>query len=64
MVSPGLGTVVEGQAIDVNEGDMERGRLFVKVVEVKDLDLPLPSRKFFSKLKLFERKPLMITRRT
>jgi hypothetical protein len=29
------------------EDGVERGRLFVKVVGVKDLDLPLPQRKFY-----------------
>ncbi|KIW00608.1 uncharacterized protein PV09_07805 [Verruconis gallopava] len=46
-VSAGLDTVVEGQALageaDVEDG-VERGRLFVKVVGVKDLDLPLPQK--------------------
>jgi hypothetical protein len=47
-VSAGLDTVVEDQAMS-GEGDyeegIERGRLFVKVVGVKDLDLPLPQSK-------------------
>ena len=44
-VSNALGTVNENQAttgIEVHEDGAERGRLFVKVVGVKDLDLPLP----------------------
>ena len=46
----GLGTVVEdqimshGQDYDFEDG-AERGRLFVKVVGVKELDLPLPQSK-------------------
>ncbi|KAF2144142.1 uncharacterized protein K452DRAFT_223987, partial [Aplosporella prunicola CBS 121167] len=38
-VSSGAGDM---SMIDENEENMERGRLFVKVVGVKDLDLPLP----------------------
>ena len=44
-VASGLGSVTEDEsAQDVEEigEDGERGRLFVKVVRVKDLDLPLP----------------------
>ena len=44
-VSNPLDTVNENQAstgIEVHEDGAERGRLFVKVVGVKDLDLPLP----------------------
>ena len=44
-VSAGLGTVDENQAapdVEVHEDGAERGRLFVKVVGVKDLDMPLP----------------------
>jgi hypothetical protein len=48
-VSAGLDTVVEDQAM-TGEGDfedgVERGRLFVKVVGVKELDLPLPQSKY------------------
>jgi hypothetical protein len=47
VVSSGLGTLVEGQMMEQVEEGMERGRLFVKVVGLKDLDLPLPSRKYF-----------------
>jgi hypothetical protein len=51
-VSAGLDTVVEGQAMteegDVEDG-IERGRLFVKVVGVKELDLPLPKSKYPSR---------------
>jgi len=40
----GLGMVAEDETqVDPNEGENgERGRLFVKVIGVKDLDLPLP----------------------
>ncbi|KFY63006.1 hypothetical protein V496_04278 [Pseudogymnoascus sp. VKM F-4515 (FW-2607)] len=39
----GLGMVAEDAQVDVNEPDNgERGRLFVKVIGVKDLGLPLP----------------------
>ena len=44
-VASGLGSVTEDEsAQDIEEigEDGERGRLFVKVVRVKDLDLPLP----------------------
>jgi hypothetical protein len=44
-VSAGLGSVEEDQAVEENEDveeGTERGRVFVKVVGVKDLDLPLP----------------------
>ena len=47
-VSNPLDTVNENQAsagIEVHEDGAERGRLFVKVVGVKDLDLPLPQGK-------------------
>ncbi|EAS35493.2 GTP binding protein [Coccidioides immitis RS] len=53
VVKDGLGSVdetdVNGQADDMEDGK-DRGRLFVKVVGVKDLDLPLPrgERSFFS----------------
>jgi hypothetical protein len=40
-VAGGLDSVEEQNAEDCEEG-IERGRLFVKVVGVKDLDLPLP----------------------
>ena len=47
-VSAGLDTIGEDQAVngdgDVEDG-IERGRLFVKVVGVKELDLPLPQSK-------------------
>ncbi|KAF2400846.1 DUF1709-domain-containing protein [Trichodelitschia bisporula] len=44
-VSNNLGTVVEGQMMGVEEMEegAERGRLFVKVVGVKNLELPLPT---------------------
>jgi hypothetical protein len=39
----GLGMVAEDTQVDVTEPDNgERGRLFVKVIGVKDLGLPLP----------------------
>ena len=44
-VASGLGSVAEDEGIAQNEeigDDGERGRLFVKVVRVKDLGLPLP----------------------
>ncbi|OCL13248.1 DUF1709-domain-containing protein [Glonium stellatum] len=43
-VQAGLSTVVEGQQMAGEDPDdgTERGRLFVKVVGVKDLDMPLP----------------------
>jgi hypothetical protein len=43
-VSSALDTVVEDQTLGQEETDdgFERGRLFVKVVGVKDVDLPLP----------------------
>ena len=44
-VTAGLDSVAENEALDSTEEigeDGERGRLFVKVVRVKDLDLPLP----------------------
>jgi hypothetical protein len=47
-VSGALDTVVEDQPLgqeEVDEG-FERGRLFVKVVGVKDVDLPLPQSEF------------------
>ncbi|KAF2686383.1 DUF1709-domain-containing protein [Lentithecium fluviatile CBS 122367] len=40
-VAGGLDSVAEGEMDEFEEGQ-ERGRLFVKVVGVKDLDLPLP----------------------
>jgi hypothetical protein len=43
-VTGGLDTVGEGDAEQFEDG-AERGRLFVKVVGVKDLDLPLPKSK-------------------
>lgn len=43
-VTSGLDSVAEG-ADDFEDGE-ERGRVFVKVVGVKDLDLPLPKSKF------------------
>lgn len=48
----GLGTVVEdqimshGEDFELEDG-IERGRLFVKVVGVKELDLPLPQSRLF-----------------
>ncbi|KAI9650331.1 Bud site selection protein bud4 [Ciborinia camelliae] len=47
----GLGILTEGQVADpVSDEGSERGRLFVKVIGVKDLDLPLPKneRSWFS----------------
>lgn len=44
-VATGLGSVTEDESMQNTEEigeDGERGRLFVKVVRVKDLDLPLP----------------------
>lgn len=42
----GLGILPEGQVSDpVSDEGSERGRLFVKVIGVKDLDLPLPKSK-------------------
>lgn len=44
-VASGLGSVTEDESMQYTEEigeDGERGRLFVKVVRVKDLDLPLP----------------------
>ena len=44
-VASGLGSVTEDDSLQNTEEigeDSERGRLFVKVVRVKDLDLPLP----------------------
>ncbi|KAI9880224.1 MAG: Bud site selection protein bud4 [Pleopsidium flavum] len=44
-VASGLGRLTEDTSVPVteeNEEGVERGRLFVKVVGVKDLDLPLP----------------------
>lgn len=49
----GLGTVAEDAMVttpDEDEEGAERGRLFVKVVGVKDLDLPLPKSKSSSRL--------------
>ena len=40
--SAALGVVSEDQAVDEGPEGAERGRLFVKVVGVKSLDLPLP----------------------
>jgi hypothetical protein len=51
-VTAGLDTVLEDQIMASTDADdmmgdgVERGRLFVKVVGVKDLDLPLPQSKF------------------
>jgi hypothetical protein len=43
----GLGILAEDMASDpVSEEGGERGRLFVKVIGVKDLDLPLPKSKY------------------
>ena len=43
----GLGMVAEDAQVDVNEPDNgERGRLFVKVIGVKDLGLPLPKSQY------------------
>jgi hypothetical protein len=44
-VAAGLDSVAEQDCDDFEEGQ-ERGRLFVKVVGVKDLDLPLPKSMF------------------
>jgi hypothetical protein len=44
-VAAGLDSVTEQEFDEFEEGQ-ERGRLFVKVVGVKDLDLPLPKSKF------------------
>jgi len=44
-VAGGLDSVAEQGSDEFEEGQ-ERGRLFVKVVGVKDLDLPLPKSKF------------------
>jgi hypothetical protein len=43
----GLGIVTEENSVadPVQEEGGERGRLFVKVIGVKDLDLPLPKSK-------------------
>ena len=47
-MASGLDSVAENESIEPSETpdeigeDGERGRLFVKVVRVKDLDLPLP----------------------
>ncbi|KAH0538137.1 hypothetical protein FGG08_005245 [Glutinoglossum americanum] len=41
-VTPGLGDVAENEPADIGDEGGERGRVFVKVVGVKDLDLPLP----------------------
>lgn len=43
-----LGVVDEYSTIDAEDEETERGRLFVKVVGVKDLQLPLPRSKSFS----------------
>lgn len=43
-----LGTVDEYMGADDTDDSVERGRLFVKVVGVKELDLPLPRSKFDS----------------
>ena len=48
-VATALDSVAEDQMMngeDIEDG-MERGRLFVKVLRVKDLDLPLPKGSFF-----------------
>ena len=50
-VASGLDSVTEDEAMQTTEEigeDGERGRLFVKVVRVKDLDLPLPKGKHSS----------------
>lgn len=44
-VTAGLDSVTEGGDESFEDGE-ERGRVFVKVVGVKDLDLPLPKSKF------------------
>ena len=53
-VQSGLDSVAENEAVQTSEDfedGVERGRLFVKVVGVKALDLPLPkSASFFSKV--------------
>lgn len=49
-VASALDSVTEDQTLETNEEigeDGERGRLFVKVVKVKDLDLPLPKGELF-----------------
>ncbi|XP_014550549.1 hypothetical protein COCVIDRAFT_31739 [Bipolaris victoriae FI3] len=43
-VAGGLDAVAEQGAVDEFEDGEERGRVFVKVVGVKDLDLPLPKK--------------------
>lgn len=48
-VSTGLEAVAEQGDDEIEEGE-ERGRVFVKVVGVKDLDLPLPKSKQLTKL--------------
>lgn len=50
-VSNALDTVTEDQPIDDTDETGERGRLFVKVVGVKDLDLPLPKGKSAQELR-------------
>ena len=48
-VSHALTSVVEdGPAVDEPEAGVERGRLFVKVIGLKDLNLPLVKGKFLS----------------
>ena len=52
-VASGLGSVTEDDSLQNTEEigeDGERGRLFVKVVRVKDLDLPLPKGLIISKV--------------
>ena len=50
-VASALDSVTEDQTLETTEEigeDGERGRLFVKVVKVKDLDLPLPKGEFIN----------------
>lgn len=57
-VASGLGSVTEDESMQNTEEigeDGERGRLFVKVVRVKDLDLPLPKGVTFPSILLYSR---------
>lgn len=65
-IASGLNSVNEDEAsLDTEEvgEDGERGRLFVKVVRVKDLDLPLPKGKLCMREVNILRKQLTIFRR-
>lgn len=53
-VATGLDAVTEQGDDEVEDGE-ERGRVFVKVIGVKDLDLPLPKSKFTPSLPLMQR---------